>query len=80
MISTHLIQLAQIMASHTGRSEATLSNKAAGNATLFERLRDGKGCNILTAEKVLEWFAANWPEDLEWPHDMPRPPKKKDAA
>lgn len=80
MISKQLLILAATLADHTGRSEATLSNKAAGNATLFERLRDGKGCNILTAEKVLEWFAANWPADLEWPRDIPRPPKKKDAA
>lgn len=80
MISEHLITLVQTLAVHTGRSEATLSNKAAGNATLFERLREGKGCNILTAEKVLNWFAANWPDDLEWPRDVPRPSSKKDAA
>ncbi|MEP4986287.1 MAG: hypothetical protein ABJV68_01095 [Paracoccaceae bacterium] len=57
-----------------------MSNKAAGNATLFERLRGGKGCTIQTAQRAMVWFSENWPADLEWPADIPRPRKKKDAA
>jgi hypothetical protein len=80
MISKQLTQLAETLSAHSGRSEATISNKAAGNATLFERLRTGKGCNIRTAQKVLDWFSDNWPVDLQWPADVPRPSAKKDAA
>ncbi|MCF7778042.1 hypothetical protein GLP59_10360 [Sulfitobacter sp. M220] len=80
MISEQLTELAETMATHIGRSEATLSNKAAGNATLFERLRGGKGCTIQTAQRAMVWFSENWPADLEWPADIPRPRKKKDAA
>lgn len=80
VVPADLVALVELFATHKGRSEATISNKAAGNATLFERLRTGKGCNIRTAQKVLDWFSDNWPVDLQWPADVPRPSAKKDAA
>ena len=80
MISEHLITLVETMSEHVGRSEATLSNKAAGNATLFERLRTGKGCTIRTAQRAVLWFSDNWPADLAWPKDIPRPSKVRNAA
>lgn len=80
MEAQHLITLAQTLSRHIGRSEATISNKAAGHALLFKRLQDGHGCTIRTATSVMKWFAENWPADLEWPADVPRPSIKKDAA
>ena len=69
----HLICLSAQMADHVDRSEATLSTWCVGHARLFSRLRDGKGCNAHTYRDALEWFSDNWPEDLTWPADVPRP-------
>lgn len=83
MEAAHLITLAKLLSDHTGRAEATISNKAAGHALLFKRLEAGKGCTLRTAIKALHWFSENWPADLAWPTDVPRPaksPKPKDVA
>lgn len=81
MEQTNLIKLAELMARHISRSEATVSTWCVGHARLFKRLRENQGCTIKTANRALHWFHTNWPEDLEWPSDIPRPKKpKKEAA
>lgn len=75
-----LKNLAAMYSNHSGLSLATVSTYAANDGKFFRRLDEGAGCTLKTAERVIEWFAANWPDDLEWPRDIPRPPKKKDAA
>ena len=57
----------------TGRSEARISDLACSNPYLFKRLRANKGCTIATYNRVLVWFSEHWPEDLQWPDDIPRP-------
>jgi hypothetical protein len=81
MNTTDLLCLAHLLATHTNRSEATLSNLAVGHARLFKRIASGAGCTVRTAERTLQWFSDNWPADLEWPRSIPRPPKsRKEAA
>lgn len=81
MDNLHLIALAETYGSHVRRSEATISNHIAGHARLFSRLRSGKGCTVKTYQRALHWFSSNWPCDLEWPADIPRPSgKSEDAA
>lgn len=75
-----LISLAERMAQHTGRSEATLSDKAAGQARLFATLRAGGGCTVRTFQRVVFWFDENWPADLEWPSEISRPSNRKGHA
>lgn len=75
-----LLTLADALANHIDRSQATISNRIVGHARLFSRLQDGKGCGLDTAEKAHHWFAENWPVDLTWPDDIPRPKKSKEAA
>lgn len=59
----------------TGRSEARISDLACANPYLFKRLRENKGgCTIATYIRVLSWFSNNWPDGLQWPADIPRPP------
>lgn len=80
MTKEQLIRLAGAMAAHIDRSEQTLSNKIVGHARLFSRLRANLGCTIETAHKAHVWFSENWPADLAWPRDIPRPSKSKEAA
>lgn len=76
-----LLALADAMAAHDGVSFQALSGRALGKGGFFARLGRGGDCETATAERVLTWFDANWPSDLEWPRHIPRPPKaKKEAA
>lgn len=81
MIIEHLITLAEEMAAHRGLSLSTISTYAAGDGKFFRKLKDGSGCTVARAARVFGWFSENWPADLEWPRQIPRPPKsKKEAA
>ncbi|MBN7785173.1 hypothetical protein JYP51_09600 [Ponticoccus gilvus] len=82
MTTEDLVTLAERYALHVDRSEQTISNWITGtHARLFTRLRAGLGCNAKTLTKAFQWFSDNWPDDLAWPSDIPRPSKsKKEAA
>ena len=73
MNTQSLITLAETLIAHEGGSEATISNKITTNARLFQRLRAKKGCTVSTFGNAMNWFSRNWPADLEWPADVPRP-------
>ncbi|WP_054007853.1 hypothetical protein [Cypionkella psychrotolerans] len=77
---THLLQLGGALSVHTDLALATLSKRAVGRANLFSRMIEGKGCTVDTAVLAFRWFSENWPRDLEWPRDIPRPPRKKKEA
>lgn len=78
---THLIDLSEAFAGHLNLSHWRVSFLARGDGQFFKRLREGRGCTIKTAAMLFQWFSDNWPTDLEWPRDVPRPPKsRKDAA
>lgn len=72
-----LLSLAAAFSAHVRRSEATVSFKAVGHGRLFARLRNGDGCTVRTAERAIGWFDENWPDDLAWPADIPRPSAQK---
>lgn len=68
----HPLLLAEHFSSHVNRSTSTLSTHIVGHARLFERFAQGKGCSAYTYRDTMIWFAANWPEDLDWPDSIPR--------
>ncbi|MCB1345340.1 MAG: hypothetical protein H6900_09945 [Rhodobacter sp.] len=81
METNHLTTLAAVLAAHVGRSEATIAKWCGVHTRLFRRLSEGKGCRVDTYNDALRAFSDRWPADLEWPRDIPRPPKgKKEAA
>ena len=76
-----LVDLAEAYAAHTGLKLSTVSTYAATDGKFFGRLKHGAGCTLRKAAALIAWFDANWPEDLQWPTDIPRPPRsKKEAA
>jgi len=77
----HLLTLCDTLAGHWDRSPVTVAKRAGVHARLFGRLRAGHGCRVDTYRTALAWLGENWPRDLEWPRDIPRPSKsKKEAA
>lgn len=75
-----LVNLAQAYAAHLGLALSTVATYAANDGKYFRRLDEGAGCTIAKATRIVAWFSENWPDDLEWPADIPRPPKSTEAA
>ncbi|MFD2172605.1 hypothetical protein, partial [Rhodobacter lacus] len=62
---------------HVGIKLSTVGAYCANDGKFFRRLSDGSDCRTKMAQKVSTWFSENWSADLEWPRDIPRPPKNK---
>lgn len=76
-----LVLLSDAYAAHMNVSHWRVSFLVRGDGQFFSRIRSGKGCTVKTAASVVQWFSDHWPVDLEWPTDIPRPPKSnKEAA
>lgn len=80
MRAADLIKLGETYGNHVGLRPSTVAVYAVNDGKFFDRLRDGGGCTLKTADRLISYLAGNWPADLEWPRHIPRPPKSKDAA
>lgn len=80
MTNEQIKNLFAVFCGHTGLKPTTVGNYAVNDGKFFERIEAGKTCTIATAHKLLSWMSVAWPSDLEWPRDIPRPAKAKDAA
>ncbi|UXU74327.1 MULTISPECIES: hypothetical protein [unclassified Paracoccus (in: a-proteobacteria)] len=80
MTADHLVSIAQRYADHRGYRLTTVGAYAVNDGKFFDRLLAGGSCTMRTADKVLRYLASHWPVDLEWPRDIPRPDKTKEAA
>lgn len=79
--STHqIVRLAKLYAAHRNLSHWRVSFLMRGNGKFIKNLESGHTCTLKTHEKCLTWASENWPADLEWPGDIPRPQIKEDAA
>lgn len=76
-----ILQLAETYCAHENLKPSTVSLRAAGQGLYLSKLEAGEiGLTYARYDKVMLWFASHWPDDLQWPTAVPRPPKKKDAA
>ncbi len=78
----HLISLVEMLAAHQGVTHYAISMRALGKGDFFKKMIElGYDCRTRTAERLMRWFSDNWPNELDWPADIPRPtPNKKEAA
>lgn len=68
-----LCALADAWTEREMRSPDALSARIFGKGGFFRRLKRGGDCTTATAQGALEWFEANWPNDISWPPEAPRP-------
>lgn len=76
MDNLSLLRLARMLAAHPGypgNTIATIGHHAEGDGNFFARFERGADCSTQRAKRVAQWFSDNWPPDLEWPRDIPRP-------
>jgi hypothetical protein len=76
----HLIDLCHAYAGHKNVTHWRVSILARGDGQFFKRLIEGKGCTVRISDAVFQWFADNWPDDLDWPEGIQRPPRSTQAA
>lgn len=81
MAKSQLLDLAERLEQHDGVTHWAISMRLLGKGDFFSNLRKpGRDLRMGTYERLLAAFSSCWPEDLEWPADVPRPSIKKDAA
>lgn len=76
MQAKDLVTLARAMERHGSLRMSTISTYAANDGKFLGSIERGAECTIRRASRVLQWFSDNWPGDLEWPSDIPRPAKR----
>jgi hypothetical protein len=77
---TAIIHLSQSLSAHLNKSHWAISMRIFRKGDFFRKLEAGADCQIGTALKALQWFADNWPEDLDWPKGVYRPEKTRSVA
>ncbi|MDE2905532.1 MAG: hypothetical protein OXQ28_05545 [Acidobacteriota bacterium] len=69
----------KLFAERRGIALSTLS-RHVGSPSMAARLAEGR-VTIATAQRVTQWLSDHWPDDLDWPTDIPRPaPRSEDEA
>lgn len=83
MTDADILNLAKLYANHKGLEISTLGKYIADDGQFFKRLEAGKTITLRRANTVLKYFTEDWPDDLAWPSDIPRPqpaPQKRKVA
>lgn len=74
VLRQHLATLTQgFETSVSGANARNIGRRAVNDSRIFERLAEGHGFNIRTYDRLVEWFSANWPSDVDWPDGIERP-------
>ena len=75
-----LIELAHKFAGSRQISLSRVGFLTANDGKFFDRIRAGGTCTLRTAARVAQYFSDHWPEDLDWPPDIPRPEPSVDTT
>lgn len=68
-----ILALSDAFAAATGLPETTISSRIFDDGKRLSAIRGGKGITLRRANEALRWFAANWPDGVEWPGGVVRP-------
>lgn len=52
---------------------STVSSRVFNDGKKIRALEDGADITAGRLERALLWFSEHWPDDSEWPADVPRP-------
>ena len=74
MHETSLVELGQRYADARGVTLWRVGYLAAGDGKFFVRLQAGRTCTLRLARTVVQYLSDHWPDDHDWPDEIPRPP------
>ena len=72
-----LLSIADIYKQSKNITDSTISNYVFGNGVMMARLRSGADITTKRQQKAIQWFADNWPSNLQWPSHLAAKPKTK---
>lgn len=73
ILREHLLALAAAYGAAHALKLSTIGKKAISDGQFFGGLAAGRNFTVRKYDQIVVWFAANWPADLAWPSDIPRP-------
>jgi hypothetical protein len=73
-LSSNLKRLFDAYCLHQGIKPTTVGLDATKDPRFYAKVETGSGgFQVQTYDKVVAWFAAVWPTQLDWPDGIPRP-------
>ena len=73
---TDLLSLIDAYCKARGVSEARASTLIFNGGARVAQIRTGSDIGVRRAHEAMQWLSDNWPADLDWPADIPRPEPK----
>lgn len=58
-------------------AEATLSSKIFNDGKRLASIRRGADVGVRRIELAFMWLSVHWPDNIDWPADVPRPVPSK---
>jgi hypothetical protein len=85
-IRQHVLDLIETYGEANKISGSRVTTIAMGSGNVYRTLKEGGNITLNRVEDAVRWFSTNWPADLAWPADVPRPlapvsePQPEEAA
>lgn len=76
----NILTLTEHLATHQGVTHWALSYRLDKRGDTLKRLQDGSDILSGRAERLVKKIDEMWPDDLEWPPDIPRPSDAEDVS
>ena len=81
MIGTsELLLLARAYAKAEKVGFTTISSRVFNDGKKLDAIASGGDLYTSRLKRAIYWFSANWPEEAEWPTNVPRPRAEKPEA
>ena len=76
MSHDHIIILIEMLAAARHRSPHTIGRLASGSGDFYARLAAGHDLTVRRASRVTRYLSNHWPDGVDWPAGIPRPPSE----
>ncbi len=80
MLREQIIVVADRYAEAAGIGRKRVSTIVLNRGSKLDDIAEGGDLTTGTFEKAMEWFSKNWPAEVDWPADVPRPCIIREAA
>lgn len=79
-LTQQIVSLSETLQNHEGIGHWAVSMRITSKGDFIHRLKNNADIRTGTYLAALQKFSDIWPDDLEWPADIPRPTTKEVAA
>ena len=75
-----LIEVSNRYCAATERTRSAVSKRVFNDGKVLDKLQAGGDLTTSRHQMALLWFSENWPDNAEWPIDVPRPTRLTSAS